>query len=150
MFDQINNDLKQAMRDKDAFKLSTLRMLLAALKNKKIELGQDAVLTDEVVTSAIKTEIKKRKDSVTAYTDGGRQDLADNEKKEIEILEKYMPEQMSEAEVEKIVKDTIEQLDASSPSDFGKVMGAAMAKTKGQADGNMVSSLVKKNLTAKN
>jgi len=149
MFDQINNDLKQAMRDKDAFRLSVLRMLLAALKNKKIELGQDEVLTDEVVTSVIKTEIKKRKDSVVAYTDGGRQDLADNEKKEVEILEKYMPEQMSEAEVEKIVKSAIEELDASSPSDFGKVMGAAMAKTKGQADGNMVSALVKKNLAAK-
>jgi len=146
MFDQINNDLKQAMRDKDSFKLGVLRMLLSALKNKKIDLGQDAELTDDVVISIIKTEIKKRKDSMSSYIEGNRTDLADNEKKEIEVLEKYMPEQMSEEEIEKIVKEVIAQVGANGPSDFGKVMGASVSKMNGQADGNTVSMIVKKML----
>src|SRR3989339_788203 len=138
LFLEINNDLKQAMRDKKALELSVLRMLLASLKNKKIELIVPE-LNDDQVVMVIKTEVKKRKDSVMAYKNGNREDLA--EKK---ILEKYMPEQMGEEEVEKIVKETIDSMGEVTMQDFGKIMGAVMNKTKGQADGNAVSAIVKK------
>ncbi|OGF27819.1 hypothetical protein A2331_06965 [Candidatus Falkowbacteria bacterium RIFOXYB2_FULL_34_18] len=143
LFLEINNDLKQAMRDKKALELSVLRMLLASLKNKKIELIVPE-LNDDQVVMVIKTEVKKRKDSVMAYKNGNREDLAEKELAEIKILEKYMPEQMGEEEVEKIVKETIDSMGEVTMQDFGKIMGAVMNKTKGQADGNAVSAIVKK------
>ena len=94
--------------------------------------------------AVLKSEVKKRRDSITAYTEGNRKDLADHEKKEIEILDKYLPEVMSEEDVEKIVKDVISEQGEATMADFGKIMGLAMGKTKGQADGNVVSSMVKK------
>jgi len=146
LFDQVNNHIKEAMKGKEEKRLSTLRMLLASLKNKKIDLGVGKELTDTDVLMVIKSEIKKRKDSIEAYENGGRNDLADSEKEEISILEKYMPEQMSVEELEKIVKDTISEVGAKGAADFGKVMGVVMSKAKGQADGNVVSAMVKKNL----
>lgn len=149
LFDKINEDLKQAMRDRDAFRLSVLRMLVAALKNKKIEMGQDTEMSDDLILSVLKSEVKKRRDSIVSYLEGKREDLAQKEKSEVEILEKYMPEMMSEEEIEKIVKEVIASVGATGPADFGKVMGAAMGKTKGQADGNVVSKVVKKSLETK-
>ncbi|OGF26238.1 aspartyl-tRNA amidotransferase [Candidatus Falkowbacteria bacterium RIFOXYB2_FULL_47_14] len=140
----INNDLKEAMRSKEELKLSTLRMIMAALKNKKIELGNKNELTDEEAAGVLKTEVKKRRDSASVYEAGNRDDLAEKEKAEIAILEKYMPAMMDEAEIEKITKDVIASLGEIGPKDFGKVMGAVMAKVKGKADGGSVNRAVKK------
>lgn len=142
--EKINADVKAAMIAKNELELLTLRMLTAALKNKRIDMGKEAVLTDEDVVAVIQTEIKKRKDSAEAYLAGNRADLADKEKAEIAILSKYMPEQMSAEELEKITQDTITQLGASGMKDFGKVMGVVMGKVKGKADGNQVNAAVKK------
>ncbi len=132
------------MKAKDAVKLSTLRMLLAALKNKKIELKQEDELNDEQVLGVIKTEVKKRKDSIIAYKEGGRDDLVKKENSELEILGKYMPEQMSEEAISDVVGKIVSGLGEVGPADFGKVMGAAMKELKGQADGTIVSEAVKK------
>ncbi|MCK5357549.1 MAG: GatB/YqeY domain-containing protein, partial [Elusimicrobiales bacterium] len=94
----------------------------------------------------IKSEIKKRKDSITAYTEGGRTDLAKKEEAELETLSKYMPEQMSEEAVNEVVKKIVSGLDDAGPTDFGRVMGQAMKELKGQADGTVVSEAVKKAL----
>lgn len=144
--EQISNDMREAMKQKEELRLSVLRMLLAALKNKKIELKQADELTDEQTIQIIKSEIKKRKDSITAYTEGGRIDLVKKEEAELEILSKYMPEQMSEEAVNEVVKKIVSGLDDVSPTDFGRVMGQAMKELKGQADGTIVSEAVKKAL----
>jgi hypothetical protein len=132
------------MLGKQEFELSLLRMLLAALKNKRIELfgAKDENLTDEQVIAVTGMEIKKRKDSAVIYKQGNRPDLADREVKEIAILEKYMPVQATEEEIEKVVKDIIAEI--GDNKNFGQVMGQAMVRLKGQADGNKVSEMVKK------
>ncbi len=142
LLEQINQNLVKAMKSKDAETTSVLRMLIAAMHNKEITLRKDgtAELTDEQIIEVAASEIKKRKDSVEAYTAGGRPELADKESAEIKILEKYLPEQMSEAELEKIVKEII----ASGATDFGRVMGQTMARVKGKADGAKVGEIVKK------
>lgn len=150
--EKISENLKQAMKSKDAETTSVLRMLIAAIRNKEISLRpaftkastgeQDgkAELNDGQIVEVIASEIKKRRDSVEAYLKGNRQELADKESAEIKILEKYLPEQLGEAELEKIIKEAV----ASGASDFGKAMGQVMAKVKGRADGNKVGELVKK------
>ncbi|MFH1745105.1 MAG: GatB/YqeY domain-containing protein [bacterium] len=145
-FEEINNNLKDAMRVKNELELSTLRMIIATIKNKKIELKQGDDLNDEQIVAVIKTEIKKRKDSILAYEQGSRPDLADKEKKEIEILTKYVPEQMSEEEIKKIAREIISSGEFSA-NDLGKAMGAVMGKLKGQADGGAINAIVKKILS---
>lgn len=142
LLEQINQDLKQAMINKDAALLSALRMLIAAMRNKEITLreGGKAELTDEQAVEVVASEIKKRRDSVLAYEQGGRPELAEKENSEIKILEKYLPEQMSDEELEKIVAEVI----AGGASDYGRAMGQVMAKVKGKADGAKVGEMVKK------
>lgn len=149
LLEQINIDLKQAMRDKNELVVSTLRMLSSAVKEKEISLrkGDAVVLSDEQIVDIISSEVKKRKDSVVSYESGGRQDLADKEKEEIKILEKYMPEQLSDEELEKIVKEIVSSLGEVSMKDFGKIMGQIVPRTKGRADGNKISEMVKKILS---
>lgn len=142
--EKINNDIKQALREKKAAELSVLRMLLAALKNKKIELGNKDELTDERAVGVIRTEVKKRKDSIAAYEQGARQDLADKEAREIEILAAYLPKEMSDGEIELVARETVAALGEVGPKDFGRVMGQTMAKLAGKADGARVSEAVKK------
>lgn len=144
LWQKINNDLISAMKAKQKLELTVLRMLLAALKNKKIAFGNKDELTDEQILEVVKSEVKKRKDSVAEYTRGNRQDLVDIELSEIQIIEKYMPEQMSEDGVEAIVRETIESLGEVTMKDFGKIMSQVMPKFKGLADGNVVSKAVKK------
>jgi len=144
LWKRINEDLKKAMREKDVEKLSTLRMILADLKNKMIEIKERENLADEKVLEVLKSSIKKRKDSIELYEKGNRQELADKEKQEIEIIKKYLPEQMDDEMIEKIVKEIV---GSSSDKNFGKIMGQVMGKTKGQADGNKVSEIVKKVLS---
>lgn len=140
--EKINQDLKQAMRDKQAEVLSTLRMLIAVMRNKEITLRQGgaAELTDEQAQEVVASEIKKRRDAVDAYTSGGRPELAAKESAEIKILEKYLPAQLSDQELEKVVQEVI----AGGATDFGRVMGQVMAKVKGKADGAKVGEIVKK------
>ncbi len=136
------------MRAKDALRLDVLRMLLSSLKNKKIELGNKEELTDDQAAAVVKSEIKKRRDSIVAYEDGGRQDLAQKEAAEIGILNRYLPAQMGEAEIEKEVMAVIAEMGGeASPRDFGQVMGAVMKRIGNKADGNTVSAILKRILT---
>lgn len=141
--EKINDDLKSAMKGREAEIVSVLRMLLSAVKTKEISLrkGEEVNLNDEQIIEVIRSEIKKRNDSISAYEQGGRADLADKEKGEIKILEKYLPPSLSDEEIEKIVKEEVE---ASAEKDFGRVMGKVMAKLKGKADGGKIGEMVKK------
>lgn len=142
----IKSDLKTAMINKEAQITNTLRMLIAAIRNKEISLreGEGVDLTDEQIIEVIKSEIKKRKDSLEAYQQAQREDLALIEENEITVLDKYMPVQMSDDEIERSVKEVIASLGEVKMSDFGKVMGLVMVRVKGQADGNKVNEIVKK------
>jgi len=145
--DQIKKDLITSLKAKEESKVSVLRMLQSTIKNKEIELKKRDGLSDEEIGQLVISEIKKRNDSIESYKSGNRNDLVENEEKEIEILKKYMPEQMSEEEVGKIVEKVIADIGASSVADFGKVMGKMMAEVKGKADGNLVSKIVKEKLS---
>lgn len=141
----LSEDMKAAMRAKDSEKLATIRLINAAIKQRevdeRIELGDDQVL------SVIEKMIKQRKDSITQFEAGGRQDLADKEKSEIAVLAAYMPAQMSEAEVQAEVAAAVTQAGASGPQDMGKVMAVLKPKLAGRADMTAVSALVKAALT---
>lgn len=146
--EQIFSDLKEAMKAKDKERLQVLRSLKAKLMEKEIEerTGGDAELSDESALQVLTKAAKQRKESIEQFENGGRDDLAEKEKSELEIIEAYLPEMMSEDEVRKIVKDKIAQLGASGPQDMGKVMGPLMGQLKGKADGSVVSRLVKEEL----
>jgi len=141
---QIQDDLKQAMKAGDSLKTGALRMLLAALTNKEKEKGEE--LADEQIQQVIATEAKKRKEAAEAFEKGGKREMAEQEKRELEILQAYLPEQMGEEEIRKLVKEAIAKTGASSPQDMGKVMAALMPQTKGKADGALVSQIVKEQL----
>ncbi|MCK4525451.1 MAG: GatB/YqeY domain-containing protein [Candidatus Andersenbacteria bacterium] len=142
--DKIKNDLKDAMKSGDNVTRDVLRMLNSDIKNVEIDLKKE--LADDDVVKIIKRNIKSRKDSIEQYKKGNREDLAVQEEKELKILEKYMPEQMSEEKIRKIVIDIIKKSEASGASDFGKVMGMAMKEAGGNMDGNVVSRIVKEEL----
>ncbi|KAA8431788.1 GatB/YqeY domain-containing protein [Weissella sagaensis] len=137
---QLTADMKTAMKAKDKETLSVIRMVKSALSNEQIKLGHD--LTDEDEMTVLSREMKQRVEEKTSYQEAGRDDLVAGIQNQIDVLEKYMPEQLSEAEVEKIVQETITQVGATSKADMGKVMGALMPKVKGKADGKMVSQKV--------
>jgi uncharacterized protein len=146
---KIDQDLKQAMIAKAANTLSVLRMLRSAIRNKEISLrsGADVSLADEQVLEVIASEIKKRKDSILAYEQAGRQELADQEKSEINILEKYLPAQLSDEELETIIRSALPE--GAVASETGKLMGAIMPQVKGKADGVRVKSALAKILAGK-
>ncbi len=141
---RIKKDLTDALYAKDTLRISTLRMALAAVVNKEIELiKKEEGLSDDEVVQVLGSEMKKRKDAEAQYEKGGRQDLAQKEKGEWEILTVYMPEALPEEAVRKIVARAIQKIGATSPADFGKVMGAVMPEVRGKADGEVVSRMVK-------
>lgn len=142
--DKIQSDLNQALKDKKKTEVSTLRLLLSEIHNQ--EIAKQADLTKEDIIKVLQKEVKKRNESIEAYQKGKRDDLVAKEKEELEILNKYLPQQMSSQELETIIQSVIKETDASSISDFGKVMGAVMGRVKGQADGKAVSESVKKAL----
>ena len=146
--DKIQGDLQKAMIAKDELRLSTLRMLKSGIQYFEIQKGAGYEATDEDVIEVIGREIKKRKESIELYKKGGREELAQNEQKEIEILQNYLPEQISEEEVRKLIKETISQTGASTIADIGKVMGTLMPKVKGKADSTLVSNLVRTALSS--
>jgi uncharacterized protein len=144
---KIFEDLKLAMKKGDSFRRDTLRMVDSMIKNAEIEKKKrEEGLDDGEVQEVIARAIKQRKDAASQYEAGGRPDLAEKEKKEVEILSSYMPEQMGEDEIRKIVKTVIGEVGASSKADIGKVMGLAMGKLKGQADGQLVKKIVEEEL----
>jgi uncharacterized protein len=160
---KIQEDIKTALLDKKELELSVLRMLLAAINNKETDkktkiwkekpemapekIQKESELADEEIFDVIASETKKRKEAIELYEKGGRQELADKEKKEITILQKYLPAQMSEDEIKKIVEAAIKKSGAASIKDMGKAMGLITPQVKGKADMSLVSKIVKESLS---
>jgi uncharacterized protein YqeY len=143
--DRITDDMKVAMRAKDPERLSAIRMLLAACKQREVD--ERIVLDDAAVIALVDKLIKQRKDSITAFEQGGRSDLAAKEAAEIKVLEIYLPQRLSADEVSAAVAAIVASLGASGPGDMGKVMGAVKAQLAGKADMAMVSAAVKQALS---
>ncbi len=141
MKERIKQDLKDAMKSKDQVKVRTLRMILTTIRNIEVEKMKEA--TDEDVMDALQKEAKKRREAIEQYEKAGRNDLADEERKELSVIEKYLPEQMSEEEIKGLAKEIIEQLGASTVKDLGKIMKKIMPKVKGRADGKLVNRIVR-------
>ncbi|AIQ19939.1 MULTISPECIES: GatB/YqeY domain-containing protein [Paenibacillus] len=138
--ERLNEDMKQAMKSKDKFTLSTIRMVRSTIKYLEIDLKR--TLDDNEVLDILSREIKQRKDALQEFESAGRDELAASTKAEIEIIIKYLPEQLSEEEIKVIVQQTIQETGASSKSEMGKVMSALMPKVKGRADGKLVNQAV--------
>lgn len=163
--EKIQQELNKSIKKKEELKLSALRMISAAILNKEKEkryklskekpdlkeeeLAKESQLIDEEIVEVISTEIKKRKEAAADYEKGGREELAEKEKKEIEILQKYLPEQLSEEEIKKLAEEAVEKTGAKEPKDMGKVMAELMPYVKGKADGSLVSKIVKDLLVPK-
>jgi uncharacterized protein YqeY len=143
--EQITEDMKAAMRAKETAKLGTIRLLTAAMKQKEVD--ERIELTDAHVLAIIEKMLKQRKDSITQFEAGGRQDLADIEKAEVAVLSGYMPAALSDAEVQAVVAAAVTETGAAGPQDMGKVMAIVKAKLAGRADMTAVSGLVKAALT---
>lgn len=141
---KLTADMIAAMKAGDKDTLKVVRMLKAAVQNEKIELGHDLSENDEI--AVLSREYKQRKESLEEFEKAGREDLVEQTKKELAVVKKYMPKQLSADEVKKTVQDTISSLGANSMKDFGKVMGAVMPKLKGKADGKLINQTVKEQL----
>jgi uncharacterized protein YqeY len=139
--------MKTAMKAKEKETLQVIRMLKASLQNEQIKVGRD--LTEDEKLTVLSREIKQRRDSLTEFEKAGREDLTEKVKGEITIVEQYLPAQLTDEEIRQIVVDAIEKTGASSPKEFGKVMGLVMPQVKGKADGNQVNAVVKELLTEK-
>ena len=139
--EQITEDMKTAMRAKDSERLATIRLLLAAMKQKEVD--ERVELDDVMVIAIVDKMVKQRKDSIAAFTTGGRIDLADKEAAEIKVLEVYQPQRMSADEVATAVKAIVVELGAAGPGDMGKVMGVVKTRLAGKADMGQVSAAVK-------
>ncbi len=142
--DKIKEDLKAAIKSGDTAVRDVLRFLMSDLKNEVIKTQKD--LEDKDVLAVVRRNIKTRKDSIEQFLAAGRADLADKEKEELAVLEKYQPEQMSEEEIEKTVKKVLERMDAEQAKNFGLVMKEVLKEIEGRADGAVVSKIVKKTL----
>lgn len=146
---KISEDLKTAMKSGNEFEVGVLRMVIASIHNKEIEKrgkGGEAVLTEDEVADVVVKEAKKRKESIDIYKSGNREDLAKKESEELEIIKKYLPEQLSETEIENIVEKAIKETNATTVKDLGKVMGIVSKETKGRADSKAISEIIKKKL----
>lgn len=141
----LQNDMKTAMKSQDSIRLGCLRMLIAEIKKREID--KKAPLDEAEIQKTISTLLKQRAESVTAFEKGGRTDLADKEKAEIEVLKAYMPQQLSPAEVEALVIAAIAESGAAGPADIGKVMKMALAKAEGRADGKLVNEIARTKLS---
>ncbi|KML27944.1 GatB/YqeY domain-containing protein [Rossellomorea marisflavi] len=146
LLDRLNDDMKQAMKNKEKEKLSVIRMLKASLQNEAIKFGKQQLSEDEELT-VLSREVKQRKDSLQEFQSAGRDDLVEKLQAELTYVEIYMPKQLSEEEVSAIVQETVAEVGASSKADMGRVMGAIMPKVKGKADGALVNKLVLQHLS---
>ena len=145
LYKKIETDMVTAAKSKDKLTLGVLRFVKSSLDSLKKDKGED--LTDEEVTASLKKRIKQGKDSIEKFASGNRADLVDTEKKQLEIVSVYLPQQMTEADLEALVDKVILQSKASSKKDFGKVMGLVVKESAGRADGKLIKSLVEKKLT---
>ena len=162
--DTINEDIKSAMKSGLNDEASALRFLNSVIKNKELEkrnrlskegrplaeLEKLSELADEEVINVILGEIKKRKESIAQYKKGGREDLAKKEAAELEILKKYVPEEMPEGELRSIIRKKITEIDGATMKDFGKIMGLVMAEVKGRAEGGAVKKIIEEEIKARN
>ncbi len=147
----LQQSLREAMLQKDTIRVSVLRMLLSAINYYEIQKGGAGYeATAEDVLSVIEKEVKQHRDSIEQFKTGNRGDLVEKEQAELSVLEKYLPEQMSEADLQKLVDAAVTQTGAKTQQDMGKVMGYLMPNIKGKADGTLVSRLVKEKLTSAN
>lgn len=137
----LNDDMKTAMKAKDKDTLQVVRMLKASIQNEQIKAGHD--LNEDEELTVLSREMKQRRDALSEFEQAGRDDLVEKVKVEIAIVEKYLPAQLSEAELREIIQNAISQVNASSAKEFGKVMGVVMPQVKGKADGNQVNAIVK-------
>jgi uncharacterized protein YqeY len=142
--DRVADEMRAAMKAREQTRVSTLRMLMAAMKNTQVEKGHE--LDDEEVVEVIAREAKRRRESMDAFAKGGRDELVEKERAELEVLESYLPERLSEEELAALVGQAIAETGASSPKDMGQVMKALMPKIKGRADGAAVSGAVRARL----
>ncbi|HVP69010.1 MAG TPA: GatB/YqeY domain-containing protein [Anaeromyxobacteraceae bacterium] len=145
--ERLDEDLKSAMRERDSLRLNTVRMLKSAIKYREIELMK--TLDDAGILGVVSSEIKRRRDSVEQYKAGHRQDLVDKEETEIRVLQAYLPQQLSSAELEAKVDEVIARVGAKGPKDMGAVMKALLPEVQGRADGKVVSETVKQRLAPK-
>ena len=145
LMEKIMQDMKEAMKSKEKEKLSTIRMLVSEIKKRQIDSGKE--FDDNDILGVIKSMVKSREDSVKAYREGGREDLAEKEEREVEVLKAYLPKQLSEEEVEKIVEEAIKESGAQTVRDMGKVMKIVMGKYGSQVDGKIVNKIVKEKLS---
>jgi hypothetical protein len=143
--EQISAALKDAMRARDEAKMTTLRLVLTAIKKREKEAR--SLLEDQEVISVITSQIKQRRESIEQYRQAGREDLAQTEENELQILQGYMPEQVSEEEISNTLDEIIAEVGAVSMKDMGKVMKAAMAKLAGKAEGGAINAMVKAKLS---
>lgn len=147
LFDQISNDIKEAMKARDKVRLETLRNIKKVFLEAKTAPGANDTLEDADALKIIAKLAKQGRETAVTYTQAGRHDLADAELAQVEVLESYLPKQLDEAEIEAVVRDIIVKTGATSMKDMGKVMGTATKQLAGQADGRVVSSIVKKLLS---
>jgi uncharacterized protein YqeY len=141
MLKQLQDDMRKALKAGEKKKLSTIRMLISSVKNESIE--KRGELSDEDVLTVIQREIKQRKSANEEFKKGNRDDLIQENEVEIAILEAYLPQQLTDAELEKLVKQVVVEMNASSPKEMGKVMGKLMPQIKGKADGTRVQTMVR-------
>jgi uncharacterized protein YqeY len=146
--DQIQSDLHQAMKARDARAVATLRMVLARITEARTSSGHSGDVDDDEVRTLIRREAKRREEAAATFRDAGRDELAATETAELEVLRRYLPAELGDDELAAIVDATIAETGASAPADLGRVMGAVMPKLKGQASGNRVNALVRERLTA--
>jgi uncharacterized protein len=146
MKEQLNNELKEAMRNKDTTRRDSIRLLLTVTKNAEIEKGGE--LTDAETMALFQKQAKQRRESIEAYEKGGRPELAEGERRELEIIEGYLPQQMGEEEIRQVVRDEIARVGVTSANDIGKIMGPLMGKLRGQADGSLVQRIAREELSA--
>jgi len=145
LLERLNNDMKQAMKNKEKDKLSVIRMIKASLQNEAIKQGRELSEDDEL--TVLSREAKQRKDSLHEFEKAGREDLVEKLRAELAIVDLYLPKQLSEAELEEIVTETISAVGATSKADLGKVMAAIMPKVKGKIDGSLVNKFVQQHLS---
>jgi len=147
--DQIMADLKEAMKNKEKERLRVLRSLKSKMLEREINerKGGEAELSDEQAIEVLMKAAKQRKESIEQFEEGGRDDLASSEQEELEVIESYLPEMLSEEEVRDVTREKIEELGAEDMSDMGQVMGVLMQELKGKAEGSVVSKVVKKELS---
>ena len=145
MFDQIQNDMKTALKSGEKVKANTLRLLISKLQNKAIEVGSS--LDDKQILQVIQKTAKQHKESIRMYKDGNREDLVKQEQSELDIVEKYLPSMMSEEEVNTVVESIIQETGATTMADFGKVMPQVMKKGAGKIDGSIAQSILRSKLS---